>query len=237
LDVALRLIEGSVFDLINSWAPELSKNTPRRASDKRLTKLPKKSGQSALSAADWVAAASDLLAKNNVNSVEVHNLCRRLGVTKGSFYWHFNGRCDLLSAILDNWRSRMTLDVKMRASAISASPRSVLHYLLGLIRKPRPSRNASIERSIRDWARVDPIARNAVIEVDNIRLEHFESLFRTGNFSEKEARLRAYAAYAIMMGDSILKETIRPTYPDSDYIDRFVELLLGESESSGGSST
>jgi AcrR family transcriptional regulator len=206
---------------------------PHRASNRsgrpiRRRKSPNKRRQNTLSAADWITTASDLLVDNNVGSVEIHNLARRLGVTKGSFYWHFDGRSSLLSAILQSWRSRMTLDVAARTSGVGTSPRSALRYLLGLIRKPRPNRNSAIEKSVRDWARLDPLARDAVVEVDKTRLAYFESLLRNSNFSEKEVHLRAYAAYAIMMGDSILKETITPAYPDGDYVDKFVELLLGE---------
>src|SRR5262249_38204936 len=97
----------------------------------------------------------------------------------------------------------------------------------GLIRKPRPSRNGAIERSVRDWAKFDPMARAAVIEVDQARLAFFEDLFRKCDFPEREARIRAYAAYAIMMGDSILKETINTSYEPKDYVETCVELLFG----------
>jgi len=181
-----------------------------------------------LSEEDWVAATSDLLAEHNINAVEIHRLCRRLGVTKGSFYWHFQGRKDLLAAVLDDWQRRMTVDVANRASRYSVSPAETLNYLLGLIRKPRPNRTGAIERSVRDWAKFDPMARAAVIEVDQMRLAFFEDLFRKSNFPEKEARIRAYAAYAMMMGDSILKETINTSYESKDYVDTCVELLIGD---------
>lgn len=184
--------------------------------------------QGPLSAADWVTTAADVLVHNNVNGVDIPNLCKRLGVTKGSFYWHFGRRGDLLAAILVDWRARMTLDVSERASRVGGSAASGLGYLLGLTRKPRPNRNGAIERSVRDWARIDLFARAAVIEVDQNRLAFFEGLFRKHNFPEKQARIRAYAAYAIMMGDSILKETIETAYPQSDYVNTFVELLLND---------
>ncbi len=181
-----------------------------------------------LSAADWVTTAADVLVRKSVNGVDIPDLCNRLGVTKGSFYWHFGRRSDLLTAVLDDWRTRMTLDVSARASRVGGSAASGLRFLLGLIRKPRPNRNAAIERSVRDWARIDPIAQAAVTEVDKARLAYFEGLFRQCNFPDKEVRIRAYAAYAIMMGDSILKETVEAAYLPIDYVSRFVELLLGD---------
>jgi AcrR family transcriptional regulator len=198
---------------------------------KRLKSASKLGGrQNALSAADWVSTGAELLAEHNVNGIEIPDLCKRLGVTKGSFYWHFEGRHDLLSAILDDWRRRMTLDVTVRATRAGSSVSSTLRYLLGLVRRPRPNRNAAIEKSIRDWSRIDERAHAAVVEVDQIRLAYFHALFRRHNFSEKESSLRAYAAYAMMMGDSMLRETVEFTYPSDDHIGKFVDLLLGEAK-------
>lgn len=181
-----------------------------------------------LSVADWIRTAEDFLAENRIDRFDIASVCKRLGVTKGSFYWHFEGRDDLLAGVIDGWRRTMALDVVARASQSGPSLYSGLRYVLGLIRKPRPSRSGAIERSIRDWARVDDRARTAVIEVDQTRLAFFQELFRQRYSSEKEVSIRAYAAYAMMMGDSVLKETVDPLYQVDDYVKKFVELLLSE---------
>ena len=54
-----------------------------------------------LSAEDWAQAALDQIAEQGVASVAVEPLARRLGVTKGSFYWHFPSREALLVAALE----------------------------------------------------------------------------------------------------------------------------------------
>ena len=56
-----------------------------------------------LSADDWAQAALDMIAEQGVGSVAVEPLARRLGVTKGSFYWHFPSRDALLQAALERW--------------------------------------------------------------------------------------------------------------------------------------
>ena len=58
---------------------------------------------SRLSADDWAQAALDLIAEQGVGAVAVEPLARRLGVTKGSFYWHFPSRDALLQAALERW--------------------------------------------------------------------------------------------------------------------------------------
>jgi AcrR family transcriptional regulator len=183
--------------------------------------------RSELSAADWVVAAEDLLAQSGVNSLEISTLCERLAVTKGSFYWHFDGRGDLSLAILEQWRRRTT-HVNDRASRVelTLSSESALRYVLAAICKPGPNRDSAVEKSVRDWARADRRARKVVVEVDQIRLSFLQKLFQRCDFNVKEAQLRAYIAYAIMMGDSILRETISPKYELREYIAKYLELLL-----------
>ena len=68
-----------------------------------------------------------------------------------------------------------------------------------------------------------------------MRLAFFEALFRRHGLTEREARLRAYAAYALMMGDSILKETLELGSPAEDYVKLVVGLLLGRTEGAAAS--
>jgi len=177
-----------------------------------------------------LTAALGTLARDGAAALRVEPLAKKLGVTKGSFYWHFEGRVELLKAILDDWRQRMTSDVNSRAERSANTVESALQYLLGLIRRPRPTRRGAIERSVREWARTDPLTRASVVEVDQMRLAFFEALFRRHGLPDREAQLRAYAAYALMMGDSILKETIELPCPPEDYVGLIVRLLLGQTE-------
>ena len=79
--------------------------------------------------------------------------------------------------------------------------------------------------SIRDWGRREKLAHDALKEVDEIRLKSFERSFQGLGFPARDARLRAYVAYAIMMGDSILKETLRDKVATEEFVDLAVQLL------------
>src|SRR5579872_7522674 len=63
-----------------------------------------------LSAEHWAAAALDAMASGGLEAVAVEPLARRLGVTKGSFYWHFSSRDALVHAALQLWEKRETDD-------------------------------------------------------------------------------------------------------------------------------
>lgn len=204
--------------------------TGARLAKARRVQAPDTRRQRSLSVGDWVAGAIDLLAMDTVRSVRISTLCARLGVTKGSFYWHFGSRAELLAAILADWRRRMTLDVITRLSQVASSTDNILRNTLALIRKPRSARSSAVERSIRDWARTEVTAQAVLEEVDETRLRFFESLFLQRGFPPEEARLRGYAAYALMMGDSILQGTVGGKVDSDRYLDRVVALLLTDGE-------
>jgi AcrR family transcriptional regulator len=74
--------------------------------------------QSRLSRARWIEAALDALADGGVSAVAVEPLAARLGVTKGSFYWHFRDRDELLAAALEEWERTGTEALIERLGAI-----------------------------------------------------------------------------------------------------------------------
>jgi AcrR family transcriptional regulator len=196
-----------------------------RSSAGRAAKARNDAKGSSLGVEDWIAAANDLLVSENVRGVQVSALCLKLKVTKGSFYWHFSGREDLLRTLLSNWRRRMTLDIANKLGRLTNGAVSTLRALLTLPRKTFSAAGAAVEMSIRDWGRREKLAHGALEEVDKIRLRSFEQSFLRLGLPAHEARLRGYVAYAIMMGDSILKETLREEIATEEFVDLAVRLL------------
>lgn len=82
-----------------------------------------------LTRADWIEAALEALATQGLPAVAVEPLARRLGTTKGSFYWHFSDRSDLIGATLQHWEQRDTDDLISRIEEIE-DPRARLASLL-----------------------------------------------------------------------------------------------------------
>ena len=178
-----------------------------------------------LGADDWLTAANALLASDNIHGVQVSALCQKLGVTKGSFYWHFESRAELLRAILDNWRRRMTLGVVSRLTRTGAEAATRLRELLSLPRRRFSAPATAVEMNVREWGRRDGTAHLAVAEVDQIRSRFFEQCFAELGFEPAEARARAYLAYALMMGDSVLRDTLGESVHDDEVVDTAIVLL------------
>lgn len=141
------------------------------------------------------------LAEDGVEGVRVEVLAKRLAVTKGGFYWHFRDRQDLLQATLDIWKAGRIETIIEHASGEAGA--ALASMLQRYVARSNP-RGTAIELAIRNWARRDPCAAQAVAEVDQVRLERVRSLYRGLGYDEEQAYARGYLFYAYVFGQSLL---------------------------------
>lgn len=153
----------------------------------------------------WIDAATTLLVDQGIDSVRVDVLAKILGVTRGSFYWHFKDREDLLMSVLKAWRDAATEQLIERFERKHADPRVLIRDLISLPFRGRSAeRAAQIELAIRAWARRDATARQALDEVDARRISYIAQCFSALGYSIAEARARGFALYAWEVGESVL---------------------------------
>ena len=153
----------------------------------------------------WVAAATDVLEMAGIDGVRVDLLAKQLGVTRGSFYWHFKDREDLLRAVLRSWRAAATEHLTRRLEGASTDPREQLRDVLSLPFRGRSAAKASrIELSIRAWARRDDMARQAVDEADAARIAYIAQVYSGLGLGLLDARHRALMTYSINVACSVL---------------------------------
>ena len=163
--------------------------------------------RTSLTREDWVEAAQNVLVSGGVDAVRVDTLAKQMKITRGSFYYHFKSRDELLAAILDNWRAHATEDVIRNLRNAHQSPVQQLQHLLELpAHGQRAKEAAAIELAIRGWARRDKQARQAMDEVDSHRLTYIESLLMQLGISEQEADARAYLIYSYQLSQSLLPQ-------------------------------
>ncbi len=151
----------------------------------------------------WIDAATGVLVDEGIDHVRVDVLAGQLGVTRGSFYWHFRDREDLLRRVLQAWRERATEQLTVRLEQASTDAVAQLRDVLSLpFRGRAATRAARIELAIRAWARRDAMARQAVDEADAARIGYIAQVFSSLGFSIAEARARAFLLYAYVVGES-----------------------------------
>lgn len=152
----------------------------------------------------WVIAATDVLADEGIAGLRVEVLAKRLKVTKGSFYWHFQDRRDLLMAVLQTWRDGRIRDIVKQTRAESGRELEQIYYVIDIYSTSRSRRGAMIELAVRDWARRDPEAAAIVAEVDDIRLRCARDLFLACGVPMEEASSRCMLLYAYVFGISLM---------------------------------
>jgi AcrR family transcriptional regulator len=162
-----------------------------------------------LDAHSWTQAALTILARNGIEAVRIERLAKMLGVTKGSFYWHFKDRPSLLDEMLRTWRQRATLGIIERLENSPVPPAQRLRHLLKLLRNgPHASRGADIEAAIRLWGRSDPRVASVVLEIDRLRLGHIKSLVEAAHDGCEDATARAALIYAHILTHAWIAPTI-----------------------------
>lgn len=186
---------------------------------------PSEPARSALTPERWIEAATEVLVDHGIDSVRVDVLAQQLQVTRGSFYWHFRDREDLLRRVLQAWRERATEQLTARLESAHPDPREQLRDVISLpIRGRAAQRAARIELAFRAWARRDAMARQFVDEADGSRIAYIAQLFSALGFGIAEARWRAFALYAYVVAESQIAAPI--ALAQREERDRFIERLM-----------
>jgi AcrR family transcriptional regulator len=125
---------------------------------------------------DWVLAGLEALAEGGIDSVRVERLAKRLNVSKGSFYWHFSDRSDLLSALLDLWENDFTAQLIANVASLP-TPRA---RLLALAEEALDASMdgvdvAQAEGAFSAWAVLDRVAADRVRTIEAQRVGYLMS--------------------------------------------------------------
>jgi AcrR family transcriptional regulator len=148
-----------------------------------------------LSTKDWLDQGLKALAARGFTALKAEPLAKAMGVSRGSFYWHFADVDAFHAAILRHWgdvaADRIIANVE--AAAGNENPVAVL------LRQAFGGRLA-LEKAVRTWAAHDPAAQEAVQAIDRRRLGYVENLLKASGLSPGLARARAQILYWAFVG-------------------------------------
>ncbi|MCC3331064.1 TetR/AcrR family transcriptional regulator [Nocardia abscessus] len=144
----------------------------------------------------WVDGALALLAREGVPAVKIPRLCQELGVTKGSFYWHFDDIEQLMEAMADRWSARQS-EIIRALGAIESVPveERIANMAANLI-----ERTWATEATVREWARSDEKVAATVRALDRQIFETVQKAMLELGFAPEDARLRAGAMVYLGIG-------------------------------------
>ena len=147
-----------------------------------------------MSREEWLEQSLEWLEQSK-GFFRLDNLVKTLGVTTGSFYWHFNGKKDFIQNLLDYWEEKTTRIVIVHMEPYMDCDAEI--QLLELMRILRNKVFCSHDIAVRNMATWHEGAARKVTEVDNMRLGFVRKIFAGLGFTgdDVEARAHAFAVF------------------------------------------
>lgn len=178
---------------------------------------------------DWILAAYARLAADGIEAVRIEVLARELRVSKGSFYWHFQDREDLLAKMLASWESE---ELAWLESVASGDYSAAARWARFVERFAQPER-ARLMVAFHSWARHDAAvaARIAALETKRSRFiaDVLQDIGLTRGAAESWSELAQYACLGWL--DRATREA--PSHPGErslgDVLSELIRAASGQS--------
>jgi AcrR family transcriptional regulator len=160
-------------------------------------KTPKK--RSALGREIWLDTARRALIEEGTAGVEINKLAKRLGVSRGGFYWFFKNRQQLLDELLTLWAESSN---GLFEGIVRSGEHDGMKELEGINRLwiDENEYDPKWDGAVRDWARTSATVLKAVESVDNKRISILERVFLDLGYSNMDAHIRARVMYYHQVG-------------------------------------
>lgn len=175
-----------------------------------------------LSAEDWEDGALALIAEQGVGALAVEALARRLGVTKGSFYWHFRTREALLQAALERWEEYGEREVLAEIERIPDPLKRFPELFRRVAHEMQPHRVYAALLKALDHPQVVPV----MSRVSQRRMEFLTRLYQEAGLDPVVALHRARLTYAAYVGFLQLNFTLGLPRLSHEEFDAYVEHMI-----------
>jgi AcrR family transcriptional regulator len=171
----------------------------------------------------------DVLLDEGPDAVAVQPIARRLGATKGSFYWHFASRDELLRAALARWEIVATDDVITEIEASTGSPAEKVKRLFAHVTASSGQHPGQLQLL---GCAGQPDVAAALERTTTRRIVYVSRLLRDTGLTPAVADLRATLAYAAFLGYAQLAHTTPGALPGTSrarkaLIEELAAVLLG----------
>jgi len=175
-----------------------------------------------LTAEDWANAALEAIAQGGLDAVAVEPLARKLKVTKGSFYWHFTNRGELIRAALALWEKSETVDILARIEP-GLEP---YERIVNVFKQANASYRAGRLYLAIAAGEDHPVISEYVRRVSESRMNYLRDCYRDLGFSENRAQHWARFAYATFMGNLQIRRDTPDAMPQGDEFNEYLRLMI-----------
>ena len=187
-----------------------------------------KKDKATLTAADWEREALEMISEKGITALAVEPLAKRMGITKGSFYWHFPNRETLLERALLQWEEHDARNLSMALGAI-VEPRERLISFFRRIGHERLTHGVfSSLCAASDHNQVVPVLER----VAKRRMRHLASAFEELGFEAEQASHRARLVYSVYLGFlQLMRQQQTPSITSHEfeaYVEHVIATLIPE---------
>jgi len=175
-----------------------------------------------LCAADWEQGALKMIAELGLSSVAVEPLARRMGITKGSFYWHFANRDTLLEQALQRWEEHDSRNLATSLDTITDPRARLISFFRRASRERLTHEVYSALCAAADHPHVEPVLER----VAERRMEHLAHAFGELGFPAREAEHRARLTYSAYLGFLQLQRQRQAPNLSSQDFEAYVEHVI-----------
>jgi AcrR family transcriptional regulator len=141
-----------------------------------------------LSKEQWLDQALKIISQQGFGRVNLDRLVASLGVTKGSFYWHFKNRSDFVVRLINYWDRKFTLLVIAHTEKFTGTSRDRLLELMLFISR---NRLAEYDFAIHALAQNEPEVFPMVKKVLKNRNAYVASLLSAMGFEGADLKFRS----------------------------------------------
>ena len=177
---------------------------------------------------DWLDAAFAAAVEHGFDGVRVLVLADALGVTRGSFYWHFKDHAELITALLERWRAAEAASNQRLQQPASDDPVKDLEQLLdaALAHGGADLSNMRFELALRGLGRRDPAVAAMLLEVDQARMALFAGKFARITPDAKTAIDLAALFYLAIVGSFQALSRPQAAHPTKQYLTEIIGRYL-----------
>ena len=177
---------------------------------------------------DWLDAAFAAAVEHGFDGVRVLVLADTLGVTRGSFYWHFKDHAELITALLERWRAAEAASNQRLQQPSSDDPVKDLEQLLdaALAHGGADLSNMRFELALRGLGRRDPAVAAMLLDVDQARMALFAGKFARITPDTKTAIDLAALFYLTIVGSFQALSRPQAAHPTKQYLTEIIGRYL-----------
>ncbi len=151
---------------------------------------------------DWLDAAFQAAVDGGLGAVRVLVLAQTLGVTRGSFYWHFTDHAELIAALIDRWHRHeiATLSASKAPNGVEPVARILQVLDQSITLTEHDQHNDRFEQALRSQAGKDAAIAQMLEEVDRSRLQMLQAHYARLTGNEDAAQELSGLLYLAIVG-------------------------------------